>query len=165
MTADRLRSAIRTADPGQAITRMRSFDEILSTALATRRFNTLLVLVFAGAALVLAAVGTYGVMAYAVSTRTRELGVRAALGASPRTLLHLVVGQGAMLTAVAVALGIGAGLFLTQLMAAMLYEVTPRDPRTFVGVALLLSLVALMATWVPARRAVKVSPIRALRDD
>ena len=165
VTADRLRSAIRTADPGQAITRMRSFDEILSTALATRRFNTLLVLVFAGAALVLAAVGTYGVMAYAVSTRTRELGVRAALGASPRNLLHLVVGQGAVLTAVAVALGIGAGLFLTQLMAAMLYEVTPRDPRTFVGVALLLSLVALMATWVPARRAVKVSPIRALRDD
>jgi predicted permease len=162
---DRLRQAIRTADPAQAITRVRSFDEILSTALAARRFNTLLVLVFAGAALVLAAVGTYGVMTYAVSTRTRELGVRAALGASPRSLVQLVVGHGAMLTAIAVALGIGAGLFLTQLMATMLYEVTPRDPRTFAGVAFLLSLVALIATWVPARRAIKVSPIRALRDE
>jgi ABC-type antimicrobial peptide transport system permease subunit len=161
----RLRAAIRTADPSQAITRVRSYDEILSTALATRRFNTLLVLVFAGAALVLAAVGTYGVMAYAVSTRTRELGVRAALGASPSNLLRLVLGQGAMLTVTAVGLGIGMGLLLTQLMATMLYSVTPRDPRTFVGVALLLSVVALTATWVPARRAIKVSPIRALRDE
>lgn len=161
----RLREAIRVADPSQAITRVRSYDEILSTALAARRFNTLLVLVFAGAALVLAAVGTYGVMAYAVSTRTRELGVRAALGASPSNLLRLVVGQGAMLTAIAVGLGVGAGLLLTQLMATMLYEVTPRDPRTFIGVAALLSLVAITATWVPARRAIKISPIRALRDE
>lgn len=161
----RLREAIRVADPSQAITRVRSYDEILSTALAPRRFNTLLVLVFAGAALVLAAVGTYGVMAYAVSTRTRELGVRAALGASPSNLLRLVVGQGAMLTAIAVGLGVGAGLLLTQLMATMLYEVTPRDPRTFIGVAALLSLVAITATWVPARRAIKISPIRALRNE
>ena len=165
LIVERLRSAIRTADPAQAITRIRSYDEILGTALATRRFNTLLVLVFAGAALVLAAVGTYGVMAYAVSTRARELGVRAALGASPRNLLNLVLGQGAMVTAVAVAIGIGVALVLTQLMAAMLYEVTPRDPRTFAGVALLLGFVSLVATWVPARRAIKVNPIRALRDE
>ena len=120
---------------------------------------------FAGAALILAAVGTYGVMSYAVSTRTRELGVRAALGASPASLLRLVVGQGAALTAIAVVLGVAAGLLLTRLMAAMLYGVTPRDPGTFVGVAVVLSVVALTATWVPARRAITINPIRALRDE
>jgi predicted permease len=164
-SAARLRAAIRTADPSQAITRIRSYDEILSTGLATRRFNTLLVMLFAGAALVLAAVGTYGVMAYAVSTRTRELGLRAALGASPASLLRLVIGQGAALTGIAVVLGVVAGLFLTQLMTTMLYEVTPRDPGTFLGVALVLSLVALTATWFPARRAIRVNPICALRDE
>ena len=122
-------------------------------------------LLFAGAALILAAVGTYGVMSYAVSTRTRELGVRAALGASPASLLRLVVGQGAALTAIAVVLGVAAGLLLTRLMAAMLYGVTPRDPGTFVGVAVVLSVVALTATWFPARRAIKINPIRALRDE
>jgi predicted permease len=160
-----LRDAIRAADPTQAITRVRSYDEIVSTALSPRRFNTLLVLVFAGAALLLAAVGTYGVMAYAVSVRTRELGVRAALGASPRDLLRLVVGQGAMLTAAAVVIGIAGGLMVTGLMTTMLYEVTPRDPRTFISVAALLTLVALMATWFPARRAIRVNPINALRDE
>ena len=107
MTTTVLRDALRRADPSQAITRIRSFDEIVNTALAARRFNTLLVLVFAGAALLLAAVGTYGVMAFAVSTRTRELGVRAALGAAPQQLLRLIVGQGLTLTAVAVAIGSG----------------------------------------------------------
>jgi predicted permease len=160
-----LRDAIRAADPGQAITRVRTYDEIVSAALSVRRFNTLLVLVFAGAALLLAAVGTYGVMAYAVSVRTRELGVRAALGASPRDLLRLVVGQGAMLTGTAVVIGIAGGLMVTGLMTTMLYEVTPRDPRTFVSVAALLMLVSLMATWFPARRAIRVNPINALRDE
>jgi predicted permease len=160
-----LRDAIRVADPAQAITRVRSYDEIVSAALSARRFNTLLVLVFAGAALLLAAVGTYGVMAYAVSVRTRELGVRAALGASPRDLLRLVVGQGAMLTGAAVVIGIAGGLMVTGLMTTMLYEVTPRDPRTFVSVAALLTLVSLMATWFPARRAIRANPINALRDE
>ena len=160
-----LREAIRTADPNQAITRIRSYDEIVSTALAARRFNTLLVVVFAGAALLLAAVGTYGVMAYAVSTRTRELGVRAALGAGPQQLLRLVVGQGVTLTAMAVALGIAGGLFGARLMASMLFEVTPRDPQTYAAVAGLLALVALVATWVPARRAIRVNPISALREE
>ena len=159
-----LREAIRSADPNQAVTRIRSFDEIVSTALAARRFNTMLVLLFAGVALLLAAVGTYGVMAYAVSTRTRELGVRAALGARPGDLLRLVIKQGAVLTATAVTLGVVAGLFVTQLMSAMLYQVAPRDPRTFGAVAALLTIVALLATWFPARRAIKVNPIRALRE-
>jgi putative ABC transport system permease protein len=160
-----LRDAIRTADPNQAITRVRSYDEIVATALSTRRFNTTLVMIFAGAALLLAGVGTYGVMAYAVSVRTRELGVRAALGATPQDLLRLVLGQGAMLTAAAVAIGAGGGLLLTDLMSAMLFGVTPRDPRTFITVAALLTCVALSATWFPARRAIRVAPIQALRQE
>jgi putative ABC transport system permease protein len=160
-----LRDAIRSADPNQAITRIRSYDEIVSTSLAARRFNTTLVVIFAAAALLLAAVGTYGVMAYSVSTRARELGVRAALGAGPRDLLRMVLGQGVMLTATAIALGIGASLMMTRLLGAMLYEVTPRDPRAFTTVAIVLALVALAATWFPARRAVRANPINALRTD
>jgi putative ABC transport system permease protein len=159
-----LREAIRSADPSQAVTRIRSFAEIFSTALAARRFNTLLVILFAGAALLLAAVGTYGVMAYAISTRTRELGVRAALGAGPGDLLRMVIKQGALLTATSVTLGIITGLFITQLMSAMLYEVTPRDPKTFAAVATLLAIVAMAATWFPARRAIRINPITALRE-
>jgi putative ABC transport system permease protein len=159
-----LRQAIRQADPNQAITRVRTYEEILSRALAPRRFNTTLVAMFALAALLLAAIGTYGVMAYAVSTRTRELGVRAALGASPRELLQLVLGQGAILTVIAVAIGATASLVATRVMATMLYEVAPRDPATFATVAGVLTTVALVATWIPARRVVRVNPIRALRE-
>jgi predicted permease len=159
-----MRAAIRSADPNQAVTRIRGFDEIVNTALAPRRFNTLLVMIFAAAALLLAAVGTYGVMAHAIATRTRELGVRAALGASPRDLLRLVLGQGARLTAAAVVAGAIGGLLVTGVMRTMLYEVAPRDPATFAAVAALLTVVALTAAWVPARRVIQLNPIAALRD-
>jgi putative ABC transport system permease protein len=159
-----VRAAVRAADPAQAIMRVRSFDEILSTALGARRFNTFLIVAFAGAALVLAAVGTYGVMAYAVSVRTRELGVRAALGATPGDLLRLVLREGALLTAAAVAIGIVGGFLVSGVTRAMLFEVTPRDTRTFLTVAATLTIVALAATWIPARRAVRVDPSTALRE-
>ena len=100
-----------------------------------------------------------------MSTRTRELGVRAALGAEPRDLLRLVVGQGAALTAVAVAVGLGASLAATRMMSAMLFGVTATDATTFSVVAGLLASVALVATWIPARRAIQVSPVTALRDE
>jgi predicted permease len=164
-TAAAIRDAIRAADPAQAITRVRSFDEIVGTALGPRRFNTTLVAVFAAAALVLAAVGIYGVMAYTVSMRTRELGVRAALGATPVDLVRLIVGEGATLAGVAVVLGIGTGLLTTRLMSAMLFGVTATDPRTYAAVAALLASISLLATWLPARRAIHVSPSRALRQD
>jgi putative ABC transport system permease protein len=164
-TATLLREAIRSADPAQAITRIRSFDEIVGTALAPRRFNTTLVMVFAAAALLLAAVGTYGVMSYSVSTRTRELGVRAALGATPLHLVRMVVGQGATLAGAAVVLGIGTGRLATRMMSAMLFGVTATDARTYATVAVVLSAIALAATWLPARRAVRISPIGALRDE
>jgi putative ABC transport system permease protein len=163
MTA--LRAAFREADGNQAVMRVRSFDEILHTALATRRFNTVLVMAFAGAALLLAAIGTYGVMSFAVSLRTRELGVRAALGASPGDLLRLVISQGLKITALALALGMAGGLGAAGIMRSFLYEVAPRDPRTFALVALTLGGAALLATWLPARRAVGINPVTALRNE
>ena len=160
-----LREAILAADPAQAITRIRTFDDILRTSLAPRRFNTVLVFAFAAAALLLAAVGTYGVMAYPESVRTRELGVRAALGASPTDLRRLLLGHAARVTGIAVGLGVVAALAASGLLRAMLFGVTPRDPRIVATVAGVLMLVALVATMLPSRRAIRVSPMRALREE
>ncbi len=159
-----IRAAVREADPAQPIARLRTVDEILAAGLAPRRFNTLLVGIFALTALLLAAVGTYGVMSYAVTARTREMGVRAALGASPSDLRRMVLGQGLSLSGVAVALGLGIAWLVTRGMASMLFEVRPDDPWTLAGVALALSFVALAATWLPARRATRVDPMAALRE-
>ena len=157
------REAIRAADSGQPISRIRTVDDIVSQTMAPRRFNTWLVALFAGTALLLAAIGTYGVMAFAVASRTRELGLRAALGAAPRDLSRMVLGQGLALTAGASVIGLAAATVATRFMATMLFGVAPRDPWTFGGVALLLSLVALAATLVPAWRAMRVDPMIALR--
>jgi putative ABC transport system permease protein len=159
-----LRSAVRDADPQQPISRLRTIEEILSVSLAARRFNTLIVMLFAATALVLAAVGTYGVMAFAVTSRTRELGVRAALGATPGSLIRMVLRQGLLLTMVASAIGLVAAVALTRFMASMLFNVAPRDPLTFVLVAGVLGGVAIAATVIPARRAMTINPIVALRD-
>ena len=159
-----LRSAIREADPQQPISRLRSIEEILSGSLAERRFNTWIVGLFAATALLLAAIGTYGVMAFAVTSRTRELGVRAALGASPGDLIRLVLQQGVLLTLTASAIGLVAAVSLTRFMSSMLFGVAPRDPITFALVAAVLAIVAIAATVIPARRAMAVNPITALRD-
>ncbi len=159
-----IRAAVHEADPKQPIARLRTVDEILASGLAPRRFNTLLVGIFALTALLLAAVGTYGVMSYAVTSRTREMGVRAALGASPSDLRRMVLGQGLSLSAVAVVLGLAAAWLVTRAMASMLFEVRPNDPRTLAAVATALSAVALAATWLPARRATRVDPMAALRE-
>jgi putative ABC transport system permease protein len=159
-----LRSAVRQADPQQPISRVRSIEEILGGALAARRFNTWIVGLFAATALLLAAIGTYGVMAFAVASRTRELGVRAALGATPRDLIVMVLRQGLLLTVFASAIGLAAAVALTRFMAALLFNVAPTDPLTFVLVGGVLGLVAMAATLVPARRAMRVNPVTALRD-
>jgi predicted permease len=161
--APTLREAVRAADPNLPIARIRRYDEILRTALAPRRFNTWLVGMFAGVALLLAAVGTYGVLAYAVAARTREIGVRAALGASPRELVRLVMREGVFVTLCASAVGIAGGLAAAGLLRGMLFEVGPRDPSVFAAVAALLTTVGLVATWLPARRATMVDPTTALR--
>jgi len=159
-----LRTAIHDVDPQQPISRIRSVDEILSQSMAPRRFNTWLVGLFAATALLLAAIGTYGVMAFAVASRTRELGVRAALGASPGDLVRMVLGQGLVLTTMATVLGLGAATGVTRFMASMLFGIAPRDPWTFALVAMLLTMVAMTATLLPARRAMRVNPVTALRD-
>jgi putative ABC transport system permease protein len=159
-----LRAAIREADPQQAITRLRSYDEILGTALAARRFNTMLVVAFATTALLLAAIGTYGVMSLAVSVRTRELGVRAALGATPTDLTRLMLRGGATVTVLALAVGLIGGVAVSRVLQTMLFDVAPHDPMTFATVAAALSSIALLATWVPTRRALAADPVRSLRD-
>jgi ABC-type antimicrobial peptide transport system permease subunit len=112
---------------------------------------------------VLAAVGLYGVLAYAVTQRTHELGIRMALGAGKRNILALVLGQGVRLALLGIGLGLIGAITLTRVMRALLYEITPTDPLTFAGVTLLLIVVALLASWIPARRAMKVHPMEALR--
>lgn len=159
-----LRSAVRELDPQQPISRLRSIEEILADSLAARRFNTWIVGLFAATALLLAGIGTYGVMAFAVTSRTRELGVRAALGATPGSLIRTVLRQGLLLTIVASTIGLAAALTMTRFMASMLFNVAPRDPLTFALVAGILGAVAIAATLIPARRAMTINPIVALRD-
>src|SRR5687768_4420767 len=159
-----LRSAVRQANPNQPISRVRSIEEMLGASMAARRFNTWIVGLFAATALLLAAIGTYGVMAFAVTTRTRELGVRAALGATPRDLIAMVLRQGLLLTFFANAIGLAVAIALTRFMTTLLFNVAPTDPLTFVLVGGVLGLVAMTATFVPARRAMHVNPVTALRE-
>ena len=159
-----LRSAVRTADPQQPISRLRAIEEILSASMAARRFNTWIVALFAATALLLAAIGTYGVMAFAVTSRTRELGVRAALGATPADLIRMVLRQGLRLTLAASAIGLAAATALTRFMASLLFNVAPTDARTFALVGGVLALVAMAAAFIPAMRAMKINPVTALRE-
>ncbi len=136
--------------------------EVIGASIAAQRFLTTLMGIFAGLALMLTAVGLYGVLSYQVSQRTQEIGIRIALGAEPRDILRLVLGQGLWLTVIGVAMGIVAALLLMRVMASLLYGVSATDPATFAGVALLLAAVALLACYIPARRATKVDPMVAL---
>ena len=131
--------------------------------MAQKRFLFVLAGVFAAAALTLAAVGLYGLLSYSVARRTQEIGVRAALGAKRTDVLRLILGEGARLALMGVAIGVVASLAVTRLMSSLLFDIQPTDPLTFVAVAALLSLVALFASYLPARRAMKVDPMVALR--
>jgi len=143
--------------------RLTTFTQVFSESLNNRRFNLTLVGVFALAALVLAMVGVFGVLAYSVAQRTREIGVRVALGATPGGILKMVLGQGLITVAIGLVVGLAGSLLLTRTMRSMLFEISPNDPLTMVGIALLLLLIAMLASYIPARRATRVDPMIALR--
>jgi putative ABC transport system permease protein len=159
------RNVIRALDPAQPVSDARTMESLIGTSLARARFNTLLLTIFAAIALLLASVGIYGVMAYSVAQRTREIGVRMALGARATDVLRMVVRRGMMLSLAGVAIGVAASLALTRLMETMLFNMSMTDPLTFAGATLLLALVALLACLIPARRAANVDPMVALRCD
>src|SRR5215213_4857774 len=158
-----VRQIIREVDPDQPVSNVATMAEVLGTEAAERRMGMIMLAGFAGLALLLASLGIYGVLAYFVTQHTHEIGVRQALGATPRNILFLVLRKGMGLTLVGVAIGVGAAFALTRLMSSLLFGVTAADPLTFATVPLLLVGVALLACYIPARRATKVDPLVALR--
>jgi putative ABC transport system permease protein len=158
-----LRSALAEIDPNQPLVKVRTMEENMAATVAQPRFRTWLVGILAMLALVLAAVGVYGVMSYTVTQRTSEIGVRVALGAQPQNVFRIIVGHGLQLALFGVGIGLVAALALTRLLQSFLFGISAYDPLTFIAVSLLLTLVAVAASYFPARRATRVDPMVALR--
>jgi putative ABC transport system permease protein len=160
-----IRQAIWSVDPQQPVWRVRSMEALLAAARGPARAMSVLIAIFAAVALMLAAVGIYGVMAYLVAQRTREIGIRMALGASARAVMRMVVGRGLALTLAATVLGMAGAAALSRTLATLLFGVAPLDPLTFAAAATVLGGVALLASWLPARRAARVDPVVALAEE
>jgi predicted permease len=158
-----LRRDLRELDPALPLAKIRTMDEVMAAAQSRPRFLTLLLTLFASVALILAAVGIYGVISYSVAQRTKEFGVRMALGAQRGDVLGIVLGRGMVLTLVGIGIGLVGAFTLTRFLSTLLFGVTPTDPVTFVVVSVLLAAVACLASYIPARRATKVDPMVALR--
>ena len=157
------REQVKAVDTDQPVYNIRSMNEIRAESVAPERLNLTLMSIFAGIALVLAIVGIYGVMSYSVTQRTHEIGIRMAIGAQPRDVFSMVMRQGMLLALIGVAFGLVGAFGLTRLMATMLFDVKPTDPVTFACIAILLTGVALLACYIPGRRATKVDPVVSLR--
>ncbi len=157
--------AIWKVNKNQAVANVETLEEIKSKAVAPARFRTVLLAIFAGIAVLLAAVGIYGVVSYSVSQRMYEMAIRVALGASPGDLLKLVIGKATLMVMVGLALGAVAALALTRVLASLLYDTSPTDPVTWVAAGALLAAVALLACYFPARRVTKVDPLTILRHE
>jgi putative ABC transport system permease protein len=157
-----VRREIRVLDPDQAVFNIVTMDQLVADSMSLRRFSMVLLGGFAGLALILAAVGIYGVLAQSVSQRTHEIGIRMALGAQAGDVLKLIVRQGMSLTVIGIAVGLGGAFGLTRLLASLLFGVGATDPMTFVWIPVLLAAVSFFACYLPARRAAGLDPIKAL---
>ena len=160
-----VRAEIIALDPSVPISRVRTLDQILAASVSRERFSTVLLTLFAAVALVLAAVGIYGVISYSMSQRTSEMGVRMAVGADPRDVVVLVMAHGAKLTLLGLASGLLGAVALRRVMATQLYGISATDPSTLVGVAAILGVVAMTATLLPAVRTARIDPVLALQGD
>ena len=160
-----LRAQVAGVDPGQPVAWVRAMDDVAASSVRGRRLSTTVVAVFAGLALFLSAVGIYGVLSYSVAQRSHEIGVRMALGARHRDVLRMIIRHGMQLTSLGITVGLVCALALARFMSSLLFGVGAGDPLTFIGIPLLLASVALMASWIPARRATRVDPMVALRDE
>jgi putative ABC transport system permease protein len=163
--APALQREIRTLDPNQPVSDVRTMDQVMAETLSRARFNTLMLALFAGLATLLSAVGIFGVMNYSVALRTREIGLRVAIGAQPRQVLVLILRQGLLLTILGVVIGLLAAVALTRLLSGLLFGVAAVDPPTFASISILLIAVSLVACYLPARRAMKIDPLLALRSE
>jgi putative ABC transport system permease protein len=158
-----LQRTVAEIDPLQTVSLIRTMESLMDNAMSQRRLQMILLAAFSGVALLLAAVGIYGVMACVVSQRTHEIGVRMSLGAQGHQVLGMVLRQGMRLAVIGIVLGVAGAFALTRLLRSLLYEISPADPLSFTAVPILLASVTLLACWLPARRAAKVNPMEALR--
>jgi putative ABC transport system permease protein len=161
--AGTIRAQILAVDKDQPVYDMSTMEQRLSRTLAPSQFNLLLMSIFASAAVLLAVVGVYGLIAHLVSQRSHEFGIRIALGAQPRDILKLVLSKGLVLTLLGVGIGLAASLALTRFLSTLLFDVSATDPLTFISISVLLASVALFACYIPARRATRVDPMAALK--
>jgi putative ABC transport system permease protein len=161
--APALRERIWSIDKDQPITNVQTMESVLARSVAEPRFRTILVGTFAVLGVILASIGIYGVVSYSVSLRTREIGVRVAMGAQKKNVMQLVVGQGLRIAAIGITIGLVVAFSLSKFLASQLYGVSSRDPWIFAGITLVLAATSVLACWIPARRATKVDPLVALR--
>jgi len=159
------RGVVKDLDPDLAVSRARSLDDVLAESVAQPRFYMLLLTAFAVVAVLLSAIGIYGVIAYLVGQRSREIGIRMALGATAGDVVRLMLGEGAVMAAIGLALGVAGALALSRSMTALLFGISGTDPLTYAGVTLVLGVIALVASGVPALGAARVDPAKAIRAD